>query len=130
MLDIKIQQLPEGRVHVVLNGRLDTQTHLECEQRLKPLLTPATRVMVFDMSGVDYLSSMGLRVLMMVSRTLKAQGSKLLLSNVQAPVQTVIDIGNALPRENVFASVEEADRDLDLMQRRTRETGSASANTL
>jgi anti-anti-sigma factor len=82
---------------------------------------------VFDLSRLDYISSMGLRMLMMVSRALKSQGSTLLLTNVQPPVQTVIDIGNALPRESVFASVEEADRYLDLMQRRTRETGSASA---
>jgi anti-sigma B factor antagonist len=127
MLDIQIQQRPEGRVHVALNGRLDTNTYAACEERIKPLLTPETRVMVFDLSRLDYISSMGLRMLMMVSRALKSQGSTLLLTNVQPPVQTVIDIGNALPRESVFASVEEADRYLDLMQRRTRETGSASA---
>ncbi len=128
MLEITIQQRPEGRVHVALNGRLDTNTYSECEQRLKPFLMPATRVMVFDMSHVDYLSSMGLRLLMMVSKTLNTQGSKFLLTNVQPPVQAVIDIGNALPRENVFASIEEADRYLDAIQRRTRETGSATSS--
>ncbi len=127
MLEMTIQQQPDGRVQIALKGRLDTQTYAECEQRLKPLLVPSTRVMVFDMAGVDYISSMGLRLLMMISKALKTQGSKFLLTHVQPPVQTVIDIGNALPRENVFASVEEADRYLDLMQRRTRETGSAAS---
>jgi len=126
MLDITVVQQPGGRVRVALDGRLDTQTYAQCEQRLKPFLTPATRVLVFDMTRLNYLSSMGLRVLMMVSKALAAQGSKCLLTNLQPPIQTVIDIAHALPRETVFASVEEADQYLDLMQRRTRETGSAS----
>lgn len=128
MLDIKIEQHAEGRVRVSLNGRLDTHTYTECEQRLKPLLVPETRVLVFNMAGLEYLSSMGLRVLMMVSRALHAQGSQCLLTHLQPPIQTVIDIANALPREAVFSSVEEADRYLDLMQRRARETGSAASS--
>lgn len=127
MLDIKIELQPEGRVLVSLDGRLDTHTYAECEERLKPLLVPATRVLVFNMAGLDYLSSMGLRTLMMVSKALHAQGSQCLLTHLQPPIQTVIDIANALPREAVFASVAEADRYLDLMQRRTREGGSSAA---
>ena len=129
MLDIKVEQQPEGRVRVALTGRLDTNTHAECEQRLRPLLNPATRVLVFDLTHLDYLSSMGLRVLMVVSKTLSAQGGKCLLTNLQPPIKAVIEIANALPREAVFASVEEADRYLDVMQRRARDTGS-TASTL
>ena len=128
MLQIKIEQQPEGRVRVALDGRLDTNTYADCEQRLKPLLTPSTRVLVFDMTRLDYLSSMGLRVLMMISKTLNAQGGKCLLTNLQPPIKTVIEIANALPRETVFASVEEADRYLDMIQRRVSETGSASTS--
>ena len=129
MLQIKIEQQPGGRVRVALDGRLDTNTYADCEQKLKPLLLPATRVLVFDMTRLDYLSSMGLRVLMMVSKTLSAQGSKCLLTNLQPPIKTVIEIANALPRETVFASVAEADRYLDMIQKRVSETGSAS-NTM
>jgi anti-sigma B factor antagonist len=128
MLDIQVEQQPLGRVQVTLDGRLDAQTYAECEKRLKPLLVPSTKVLVFDMTRLSYISSMGLRVVMMVSKSLTAQGSKCLLTNLQPPIQTVFDIAHALPREAVFASVEEADRYLDLMQRRTRETGSASAS--
>ncbi len=127
MLQIEVEQKSEGRVQVRLDGRLDTNTYAACEQRLKPLLVPATKVLVFDMTRLDYLSSMGLRVLMMTSKALASQGSKCLLINLQPPIRTVIDIANALPREAVFSSVEEADRYLDLMQRRTRESGSASS---
>lgn len=128
MLEITVEQQPEGRVRVALLGRLDTQTYAQCEQRLQPLLTPATRVLVFDMAKLDYLSSMGLRVLMKTNKTLAAHGGKCLLTQLQPPIRTVIDIANALPAENVFASIEEADRYFDVMQRRVRETGSPTAS--
>ncbi len=127
MLKIAVENQSEGRVRVVLEGRLDAQTYVECEQRLEPLLNPSTKVLVLDLAKLDYLSSMGLRVLMKTNRLLSGLGGKCLLTHLQPPIRAVIEIANALPPQNIFASVEEADRYLDLMQRRVRETGSASA---
>ena len=121
MLEIAVENQPNGRVRVSLNGRLDTQTYAQCEQRLQPLLTAATRVLVFDMTRLDYISSMGLRVLMKTSKALAAHGGKCLVTRLQPPIRAVIDIANALPAEAIFASVEEADRYLDVMQRRVKE---------
>lgn len=123
MLEITVHTQPEGRVRVSLNGRLDTQTYVLCEQRLEPLLTPATRVLLFDMAGLDYLSSMGLRVLLKTTKTLAAHGGKCMLTRLQPSIRAVIDIANALPAQNIFASVEEADHYLDVIQKRARETG-------
>ncbi len=127
MLEITVENQPEGRVRVALKGRLDTQTYAQCEERLQPLLTKTTRVLVFDMAQLDYLSSMGLRVLMKTSKAVAANGGKCLLTRLQPPIRAVIDIANALPAQNIFASVEEADRYLDLMQRRAREKDSGDA---
>jgi anti-sigma B factor antagonist len=121
MLQITVENLPQGRVRVALTGRLDTQTYAECEARLQPLLIPATRMLVFDMAGLDYISSMGLRVLMKTNRAMAAHGGKCVLTRLQPPIRKVIEIANALPREAVFASIEEADRYLDIMQQRARE---------
>ncbi len=126
MLEIAVETQPEGRVRVTLKGRLDTETYAQCEQRLEPLLIPSTKILVFDLGELDYLSSMGLRALMKTSKRLSALGSKCLLTHLQPPIRTVIDIANAMPPQNIFASVEEADRYLDLMQRRVRETGSSA----
>jgi anti-anti-sigma factor len=127
MLEIKVENQPDGRVRVSLNGRLDTQTYAQCEQQLKPLLTAATRVLVFDLAQLDYLSSMGLQVLMKTTKALAAHGGKCLLTRLQPPIRAVIDIAKALPAQNIFASVEEADHYLDVIQRRVREEGSSAA---
>ena len=125
MLEITVEKQPEGRVRVCLTGRLDTQTHAQCEERIRPLLTADTRVLVFDLAGLEYLSSMGLRVLMLTTKTIAAHGGRCILTRLQPPIRTVINIANALPKEAIFASIEEADRYLDLMQRRAKE---AAAN--
>ncbi len=122
MLEITVENQSEGRFRVCLTGRLDTTTHAQCEESLRPVLVPETRVLILDMAGLEYLSSMGLRVLMRTNRLLSGQGAQCLFVNLQPPIRAVIDIANALPDETVFASVEEADHYLDLMQRRARET--------
>ena len=130
MLDIIVENQTKGRVRVALSGRLDTQTYAECEARLQPLLNPSTRVLVFDMVGLDYISSMGLRVLMKTTRTMGSFGGKCVLTRLQPPIRKVIEIANALPKESVFASVEEADRYLDVMQQRAREDAAKSNPSL
>ncbi|MCX6901330.1 MAG: STAS domain-containing protein [Verrucomicrobia bacterium] len=121
MLEITVENHPDGRVRVALKGRLDTQTYAQCEERIRPLLTATTRVLLFDMAGVDYLSSMGLRVLMKTAAALGSHGGRCVLARLQPPIRKVIEIANALPKEAVFASVEEADRYLDHIQRQARQ---------
>ena len=125
MLEITVQKQPLGRVQVTLKGRLDTQSYAQCEERLEPFLIASTKVLVFDLAQLDYLSSMGLRVLMKTSKALTELGGKCLLTSMQPPIKTVIDIANALPAQNIFASVAEADHYLDLMQQRVRQTGTS-----
>ncbi len=125
MLETKVEKQTDGLVRVSLKGRLDTQTHAQLEQRLQPLLTPK-RVLVFDFAQLDYLSSLGLRVLMKTNKTLVSMGGRCLLTHLQPPIRAVIDIANALPAENIFASVEEADNYLDVIQRRAKEEAASA----
>jgi anti-anti-sigma factor len=125
MLEITVTQPTTHRVRVALKGRLDTQTYSQCEERLRPLLATA-HDLILDLSQLEYLSSMGLRVLLITSKTMHSRGGKCVLSNPQPPIRAVIEIAKALPTETIFASVAEADSYLDLMQRRVRETGSAA----
>lgn len=129
MLEITVETQPDGRVRVALTGRLDTQTYAQCEERLRPLLTASTRLLLFDMAGLDYLSSMGIRVLMKTASALRPHGSRCVLARMQPPIRKAIEIANALPKETVFASIEEADRYFDLMQRRAKEEAATCKKT-
>ena len=50
---------------------------------------------VLDMSGVDYLSSVGLRALMIAARKVKAQGGRMVVAALTPLVLEVFQIGRA-----------------------------------
>ena len=58
-------------------GSIDTETYTILEEKLKPILVPSTKALVFDMSGVEYVSSMGLSVIFKAKLKLTEQGATL-----------------------------------------------------
>jgi anti-anti-sigma regulatory factor len=59
---------------------------------------------------VVYVSSAGLQVLFATKKTLAERGGDLTFSRPQPQIVKLFQIVNALPKESIFASVEEADR--------------------
>ena len=122
-LRIDIERRPASIVFVRLDGRLDTATHGELETALEPILAGRPQVLLFDMAGLSFVSSMGLRVLFMARRSVEQGGGRMLTTHLQPQIAKVFEIAAALPPENVFASIEEADRYLAAMQRKELEKG-------
>jgi anti-anti-sigma factor len=73
-------------VVLTLQGRLDQSTAEDVRTALAPHLERCAEGqdhLVLDMAGVDYVSSAGLRVLMLASKQAKAQKGYLVLVSVQ-----------------------------------------------
>jgi anti-anti-sigma factor len=119
-LDIQIHPPVSGNQHVVLTGRLDTQSHAELDARLAPLLTAAPRasVLVLELTGLEYISSAGIRSIFKARKALAALGGKVLVVNPQPQIQKVFDLVKAVPMNEIFSSTAEADAYLDAMQRK------------
>jgi len=117
-LHVKVSKQREGYFIVTLNGKLDSQTSSECEPHLAPLLTGAAKMVLLDMSLLDYISSMGVRLVLKTRKALEAQNARLIMSNLQPQIAKVFEIAKALPPQAIFASVAEADRYFDVIQRR------------
>ena len=77
MLNIK-KELNGSALKVALEGRLDPSTAPELEEEMKNALNGVTEL-VFDMEGLEYISSAGLRVLLSVQKVMNQQGSMKLL---------------------------------------------------
>ena len=75
---------------IALEGRLDTTTSPQLEDVLNESLD-GVKELFFDFSGLDYLSSAGLRVLLSAQKRMNNQG-KMKLCNVNATVKEVFDI--------------------------------------
>lgn len=120
-LYVKVSKQREGYFIVTLNGKLDSQTSSECETHLAPLLTGAAKVVLLDMSLLDYISSMGVRLVLKTRKALEARNARLIMSNLQPQIAKVFEIAKALPPQAIFTSVAEADRYFDVIQRRELE---------
>ena len=60
-------------MEIALDGRLDTTTAPELEKEVRGKLAGITEL-VFDFSEVEYVSSAGLRIMMLAKKELKAGG--------------------------------------------------------
>lgn len=78
-----------GTLTFAVSGRLDTNTSPELEAEMK--LDGAEEV-VFDLAGLEYMSSAGLRVLMSVYKAMIARGGKMRIVNPNAMVKSAFDI--------------------------------------
>ncbi len=117
-LNVSVAQKESGVFVVTLVGRLDTITAPALEREITGLLSRSPKVIVFDMEGVGYISSMGVREVIRTRKALAARGGRFALVNIQAPVQRVFDIIAALPKEEIFESIEEMDDYLSAMQKK------------
>jgi len=101
-------------------GSLDSNTYLVLEKKVEYLLQEGqAKHITFDMAGVNYISSMGVRVVLKAQKELKLRGGSLSLMNLQPQIKKVFEIINALPSMQVFSSIEELDHYLAEMQRQT-----------
>ncbi|MCX5796702.1 MAG: STAS domain-containing protein [Elusimicrobia bacterium] len=103
-----------------LVGRLDTTTATQLENRVAMLMQTPVRGLVLDLSMLEYISSMGLRVVLKTMRDVQAKQGVFMVSNMRPEIQKVFDIAKLLPDGSFFKSVEEADRYFDAIQEKVR----------
>ncbi|RRN55649.1 anti-sigma factor antagonist [Pseudoxanthomonas sp. SGNA-20] len=121
MSQLRIDPTPphNGVQRIAVSGRLDAGSYPELDQALDPLLADdRVSSVVLDLEGLNYINSAGIRSLERVRRALAARHRAVLLVNPQPQVRKVLDVVEAVPVEEVFASYEEADAYFDVMQRR------------
>ena len=84
------KKIENGNVTLIVAGRLDTTTAPELEKTLDNVLG-GTKELVFDMTGLEYISSAGLRVILKAQKAMNAQGS-MKLTGVNDSIMEVFDI--------------------------------------
>ena len=119
-LEVRIAEDQPNIFSVAPVGSIDSDTYFILEEKLKPVLTDNTKLIVFDMAGVTYISSMGLGVIFKVRGILEGQGGMIIITNLQPQVKKVFDIIKALP-EHLFQDMEEVDAYITQIQRKAME---------
>lgn len=78
-MDLTLVEQASDVTVVALHGRLDTPGVDRVEARFNAALIRPRKHGIVDMSGVEFLSSMGVRMLLAAAKALGRQGGKLVL---------------------------------------------------
>lgn len=84
------KELNDGELKVEVSGRLDTVTSPELEKSLMENFTGVSSL-ILDFAQLEYISSAGLRVLLIAQKQMNKQG-KMALINVNEAVMEILEL--------------------------------------
>ena len=80
-----------GKIILTLDGRLDTTTAPKLQEILIPTFDEVKEVEL-DFADLAYISSAGLRVLLMGEKTSKTKEAKMIIKNVSEEIMDVFEM--------------------------------------
>ena len=73
-------------------GRVDGANAREYQDALEAAIDPADRAVILDLENLAYISSAGLRVLLLTAKTLRKQNATLSVCSLSEPIRQVFEI--------------------------------------
>ncbi len=111
-----------GTYKLRLAGNLDSDTFQQFDEAVSAALSdPATRALRLDLHDLRFISSMGLGSVVKARKAIEQKGGVFAIVGAQPQVRKVFEIARMLPEETVFATREEADEYLAMIQRKVLE---------
>ena len=95
-----------------LSGRLDTTTAKAFEAKILAQIESGDLRFIVDLAQLDYISSAGLRVLVLAGKRLGSGNGKIVLCSLKNPVREVFDIVGFSSIFPVYASHDDALRNI------------------
>jgi anti-sigma B factor antagonist len=89
-------ELVDGAIRVSLRGELDLSCATQVEERFARIDEQAPARVVIDLSGLAFIDSSGLRMLLIADARAREHGYELKLVAGQQPVQRVFEMTGAL----------------------------------
>ncbi|MCQ2185410.1 MAG: STAS domain-containing protein [Bacteroidales bacterium] len=90
-MDVTIKK--EGaQTLVTLVGRLDTTNADQFQKDITPLMQDENPDIVLDCTDMEYTSSQGLRMFLLLQKSVSSRGGKMVMTNMKSQVKEVFDI--------------------------------------
>ncbi len=94
---------------ITVNGSIDAVTAPQLDESLKSAFTEGSpNIAIFQMEGVDYVSSAGLRSVLGVAKILRKRKGHLIFVGLAPTVREVFDLSGFMAYCKEFATIEEA----------------------
>lgn len=90
-MKVEISQ-KDNQVLVAVEGRVDTLTSSDFEKQLSPYFSMQGIELVLDCAAMEYISSAGLRVVLMAHKSITAKGGRFIIRNLNNEVRSVFDM--------------------------------------
>jgi len=100
-MEIKQERIGDSKAVLTLNGRLDTVNAPLLESKIKE--QEKITELELDFKGLNYISSVGLRILLHAKKDLKARGVRLTIRNMTDSVREIFEMTgflNLMTRED------------------------------
>jgi anti-anti-sigma factor len=88
-MPIVIEDLADGIAKVVLTGRIDIAGSAEIDMPMS-IVGGSHRTVIVDLSGVNFIASLGLRSIVLAGKTVMRRGGTMVLLSPQPAVEEVI----------------------------------------
>ena len=82
----------DGILIAKVEGRIDGTNAREFEEALQGEISAEDHLLILDMKALVYISSAGLRVLLLLAKTLQRQSGKLVVCSLSASIREVFEI--------------------------------------
>lgn len=112
-LTILVSKKKDYAYTVTLAGPLDSNTYQRLEEELAEITVERTKAVVLDMGGVDYISSIGIGLIMKTKKALEGRGATFAMVGIQPQIKKVFDAMKILPIIDIFEDMPEADKYID-----------------
>jgi len=108
MLEVTTNQFKRCDV-VKANGRVDSGTAPELADAFNAIIEAGRYNIVFDMAGLDYISSAGLRVMINTQKTCKRWNrGEVILTNVPEKIYGALNLAGFVPLFKIYQDVTQA----------------------
>ena len=106
-MDIKTER-NDGTLITKAQGRIDGANARDFEEEMNSAINSDDSTVVMDLEGLTYISSAGLRVILLIAKTLRKRNVELILCSLSDPIREVFEISGFDKIIPVEASREQA----------------------
>ncbi len=98
----------KGVTVAAITGRMDALTTADVESDLMRVLDEGEKALLIDLDKLDYISSAGLRTLLVTAKRMKGEAGNMAFANLKGHPKEVFEISGFYSLFTVFDSVESA----------------------
>lgn len=98
----------DGITVLTVSGRMDATTVNDFSETCQKFLAEGAKKFAIDLGGLEYISSAGLRGILMLEKSSKKNGSSLAFCSMQSMVADMFKLSGFTSILHVFPTLEEA----------------------